>query len=59
MIVEYKESRNTGSVFGITKRGTDCADRRTCVETVCQHPPMKENVQTSYAESFSRRASLE
>ena len=44
MIVGYKEALNTGSVFGINKRGTDCADRRTCVETVCRHPPMKENV---------------
>jgi len=56
-IGEYNESGNTGSVFGIYKRGMLYADRRTCVETVCQHPPMKENVQTSYVEHFSRRAS--
>jgi hypothetical protein len=47
MIVEYNESRNMGymgSVFGVNKRGTDYADGRTFVETVRQHPPMKENV---------------
>jgi len=59
MIVEYNVSGNTGSVFGINKGGTLYSDRCIFVETDCQQPAMEENVQTSYAEHFSRRVSYE